>query len=91
VAAPLTLACKVYLEQQVAQNLALTYLGRDAARRVLNGQIQRGDGEIIHAAVLYSDLRESTRLAETQPPADFLALLDAYFECTAGAVLVEGG
>lgn len=89
--APLTLACKVYLEQQVAQNLALTYLGRDAARRVLSEQIQRGDGETIHAAVLYSDLRESTPLAELLPPADFLALLDDYFECTAGAVLIEGG
>lgn len=91
VAAPLTLACRVHLEQQVAQNLALTYLGRDAARRVLRGQIQRSDGENIHAAVLYSDLRDSTRLAETHPPAEFLALLDAYFECTAGSVLLEGG
>jgi len=90
-AAPLTLACKVHLEQQVAQNLARTYLGRDAARRVLSGQSQRGDGETIHAAVLYSDLRESTPLAETLPPADFLALLDQYFECTAGAVLADGG
>lgn len=33
----------------------------------------------------------ATPLAELLPPADFLALLDDYFECTAGAVLIEGG
>jgi adenylate cyclase len=87
----LALVCRLYLEQQVLQYVASTYLGRDAGSRVLNGQIRRGAGELIHAAVLYSDLRGSTRLAETHPPAVLLALLDDYFECTAGAVLAEGG
>jgi adenylate cyclase len=90
-AVPLALAGKVYVESQVAQNLAFTYLGRDAGGRVLSGQIRRGDRETIHAAVLYSDLRDSTRLADTLPSADFLDLLGDYFECTAGAVLAEGG
>jgi adenylate cyclase len=87
----IALAGKVYIEGQVAQSLAVTYLGRDAGRRVLSGQIRRGDGETIHAAVLYSDLRESTRLADTLPSAAFLDLLGDYFECTAGAVLAQGG
>jgi adenylate cyclase len=87
----LAIVCRLYLEQQVLQYVASTYLGRDAGNRVLNGQIRRGAGELIHAAVLYSDLRGSTRLAETHPPAALLGLLDDYFECTAGAVLAEGG
>jgi adenylate cyclase len=89
--AQLTLVSKLHLEGLVARYVAETYLGRDAGTRVMNGQIQRGDGEAIHAAVLYSDLRESTRLAEALSPPDLLALLDDYFECTAGAVLAEGG
>lgn len=87
----LAIVCRLYLEQQVLQYVTSTYLGRDAGRRVLNGQIRRGGGELIHAAVLYSDLRGSTRLAETHPPAELLGLLDDYFECTAGSVLAEGG
>ena len=90
-AMPLALAGKVYVQSQVAQNLAFTYLGRDAGSRVLSGQIRRGDRETIPAAVLYSDLRDSTRLADTLSSADFLDLLGDYFECTAGAVLAQGG
>lgn len=88
---PLVLACKTHIHQQIAQNVATTYLGTDPGQRVLRGQIQRGDGETIHAAVLYSDLRGSTSLAEALPSTEFLALLDDYFECTAGAVLAAGG
>lgn len=87
----LVLACKAHIYQQIAHNVATTYLGTDPGKRVLSGQIRRGDGETIHAAVLYSDLRGSTGLAESLPSAAFLALLDDYFECTAGAVLAQGG
>lgn len=65
--------------------------GRDPGSRVLSGQIRRGDGETIHAAVLYSDLRNSTALADALPSAAFLDLLGDYFECTAGAVQAHGG
>jgi adenylate cyclase len=87
----LAIVCRLYLEQQVLHYVASTYLGRDAGNRVLNGQIRRGAGQLIHAAVLYSDLRNSTGLAEAHPSAEFLGLLDEYFECTAGSVLAEGG
>jgi adenylate cyclase len=90
-AMPLAVAGKVYVQSQVAQSLAFTYLGRDAGSRVLSGQIRRGDRETIPAAVLYSDLRDSTRLADALSSADFLDLLGEYFECTAGAVLAQGG
>ncbi len=39
----------------------------------------------------YSDLRDSTALSETMPVDAFFALLNRYFECSAGAVLAEGG
>jgi adenylate cyclase len=91
VAVPLALVGKVYVEKQVTRNLAVTYLGQDAGSRVLSGQIRRGDNETIHAAVLYSDLRDSTRLADALPSAELLDLLGSYFECTAGAVLAHGG
>ena len=87
----LAVACRVVINRQIARNVLSTYLGPDAGRRVLNGQIKRGDGETIHAVIWYSDMRNPTHLADTMAAADFLALLNRYFECTAGSILANGG
>ena len=87
----LAVACKGMIKDQIARNVLTAYLGRNAGRRVLDGQIKRGDGETIHAVIWYSDLRGSTRMADKMPERDFLGVLNSYFECTAGAVLAEGG
>lgn len=84
-------ALKVIIKDQAAHNVVATYLGPGAGARVLDGQIQRGDGERIHAAIWMSDLRGSTALAEALPAEDYLALLNSTFDCTAGAVLAKGG
>ncbi|MBH62823.1 MAG: hypothetical protein CL569_10345 [Alphaproteobacteria bacterium] len=58
---------------------------------MLKGLIKRGDGDSIHAVIWFSDLRNSTRLADSMPREEFLALLNQYSECLAGAVLDHGG
>ncbi len=87
----LALAFKSTIKEVIARNVMTAYLGPDAGARVLSGEIRRGSGEVIEAAIWYCDLRDSTHLAETLTTADFLALLNRYFECTAGAVLAAGG
>jgi adenylate cyclase len=87
----LGVAFKVHTREQIARNVLHTYLGPKTGRRVLDGQIERGDGETIHAVIWYSDLRNSTRLAAKLAPDAFFHLLNSYFECTAGAVLDAGG
>jgi adenylate cyclase len=87
----LAVACKVTIKDQIGHNVLATYLGREASEAVLSGQIQRGDGRTMPAALWYSDLRDSTRLSEAMPVDAFFALLNRYFECSAGAVLAEGG
>ena len=87
----LSVACKVQIKDQVSRNVVDTYLGPDAGRLVLSGQIRRGDGKHIHAVIWYSDMRDSTPLAESMSAEQFLALVNSYFECTAGAVLAAGG
>jgi adenylate cyclase len=82
---------EIHALRKTAVTILDTYLGRQAGRRVLDGLVKRGDGENIHAVLWYCDMRGSTRLADTMPIADFLALLNAYFECTAGTVLEHGG
>jgi adenylate cyclase len=58
---------------------------------VLNGLIRLGHAEETRALVWYSDLRNSTGLAETMPGADFLQLLNVYFECAARPAIAAGG
>jgi adenylate cyclase len=87
----LSIALKSKIERSVAQNVAHAYLGKRAGQAVLNGLIRRGDGEKITAALWYSDLRQSTALADRLPAEAFLKLLGRYFEMTASAVLDHGG
>lgn len=87
----LALTCKSIILTRITRNVANAYLGRIAASRVLSGQIRHGDGDTIDAVVWYSDLRNSTALAEAMPRERYLTLLNTYFHCAAGAALAAGG
>jgi adenylate cyclase len=65
------------------RTLLETYLGREPARRVLNGRVRRGQVETIRAVVLVSDVRGFTALSDRIEPAQVVALLDSYFEVAA--------
>ena len=82
---------EVFATRMLARTLLDTYVGPRTGQRVLSGQIRRGDGEIIHAAIWISDLRDFTPLTETLEPKDLLALLNSYFEAVAAAVTARGG
>ncbi|MDP6428785.1 MAG: adenylate/guanylate cyclase domain-containing protein [Rhodospirillales bacterium] len=87
----LGVACKIVIREQITRNVLGAYLGPDAGQQVLNGQIKLGDGETIHAVIWFSDLRSSSALADELPADQFLALVNDYFACTAGAVIDCGG
>ncbi|MDP6429439.1 MAG: adenylate/guanylate cyclase domain-containing protein [Rhodospirillales bacterium] len=86
-----SLSLKIAQREQVAENVVSAYLGADAGKRVLAGQIRRGDGQNIHAVIWFCDLRDSTVLADKLPRAEFLSILNDFFDCMAGAVLAHGG
>ncbi|MEQ9488420.1 MAG: adenylate/guanylate cyclase domain-containing protein [Alphaproteobacteria bacterium] len=87
----LAVCAKLYVREAMAENILYAYLGADAGKRVLDGHIKLGDGESIQAAIWYSDMRNSTPLADRLPRETFLALVNAYFDATATAVVEEGG
>ena len=88
-----TLSCQLESHAQRLSSLALlrTYLGRNAGQRVINGLVKRGDGENLHAVIWFSDLRDSTSLAEALSREDYLTTVNQYFDCVAGAVIENGG
>jgi adenylate cyclase len=85
------LVSKLSKHDYTARNVLSAYLGEEAGRRVLEGQIRLGDVERIPAIIWFSDLRDSTAMAERMPVEAFLKAVNAYFDCTAGAVLEHGG
>jgi len=87
----LALAARATLEGQVSRTIAETYLGRIAGAKVLDGQIRHGDGQTIDAVIYFSDMRDSTAIAEILGPESYLVWLNTYFQATAGAVLDNGG
>jgi len=91
VLAPLALALRVVIKDQITRNALNTFHGPLIGGRILSGTIKRGAGERLAAALWYSDLRNSTGLADQLPVEDFLDLLNVYFDCAAGAVMEEGG
>ena len=87
----LALAVKCASTYRIARGIIETYLGSDAGGRVLSGEIDRGSGRTIHAALWYCDLQGFTRLAETTPRDRLLGMLDDYFECMVTTVHDRGG
>ena len=82
---------EVHALQHKAVSLLDTYLGPHAGQQVLNGLIRRGDGQDIRAVIWFCDLRGSTPLALSMSRSEFLAYLNEFFDCVAGAVLDHGG
>jgi adenylate cyclase len=72
-------------------SLLQLYMGRSAARRVLDGNFRRGRGDTIEGAIWYCDLRGFSEIAEHRSPAQVVELLDGYFECVANAIRDSGG
>jgi adenylate cyclase len=82
---------EIYAWRRTAHNILDAYLGEQTGEKVLAGKIRRGDGEDIHAVIWFCDLRDSTPLADSMSRADFLRLLNEFFECILGPVLENQG
>jgi len=87
----LALAFKATMAIDTARTLVTTYLGRDAAERILRGEIDRGQVKTVPAVLWFSDLTGFTRIADTLPRAQLLDLLNAYADCLVGIVHEHGG
>ncbi|MBL8838189.1 MAG: adenylate/guanylate cyclase domain-containing protein [Alphaproteobacteria bacterium] len=85
------LACYRIQLKHAAITLLDAYLGADAGRRVLNGDTQRGAVSEVEAALLFTDLRDFTALADRVPGAVLVATLNAYHDAVGAAVERAGG
>lgn len=88
---PLSMAIKSAATNDFALTLMHTYVGSYSAEQVARGRIERGDAQTTRCVIWYSDLRDCSGLAASLPGSEYLALLNQYFDCTAGAIIDHGG
>lgn len=82
---------EVFAQRENAQSLLETYVGKRSGARVLGGEIRRGDGDEIDAAIMFCDLRGSTLLEERLGRAEYIKLLNQFFETVSEQVEQRGG
>ncbi|KIC12403.1 guanylate cyclase [Leisingera sp. ANG-M1] len=87
----LGLALKSSSNRQIASDLLQIYLGRDAGRRVLSGEIRRGSSQEIDAVICLFDLKGFTELAERLPGPELIDMLNGYFGLAVAAIQAHGG
>jgi adenylate cyclase len=87
----LALAFMLLTANRIARTAVTTYLGHDAGRRVLEGNIVRGRATPITAVVWYSDLVGFTRITDSIDPAALLELLNDYAEAQVESIEDNGG
>lgn len=87
----LGLLLEIHLKHQITIALLDTYVGQHTGEHVLKGQITRGSGETINAAIWLCDLRGFTAMAERQPRDRTIACLNDYFDRMATPVKRHGG
>lgn len=85
------LAAYRYMLARMSQRILGVYLGERTAGRVLAGEVRRGTGRAVEAAILLADLRGFTTLAGREPAARVVAWLDQHLEAIGEPVAANDG
>jgi len=84
-----------YLERRVLRRIAVdlldTYVGPRTGQRIIEGRVDRGEVEMIEAAIWFADLRGFTLLSERSPIPEVLARLNVWFGIAGEVVEAHGG
>jgi adenylate cyclase len=87
----LAMAVEIRMNRRITKNLLNAYVGRHAGERILSGDVRRGTGATVRAAIWNCDLRGFTRISEQWPRDDVIHWLNEYFDVMAAPVEKHGG
>jgi len=88
---PLSLRLDLALSRHITHSLLGAYLGRHAAKQVLEGRYLREGGQRLQVIVFTCDLRGFTDRVDHGPLETVLTELDAYFDCVSEPWVDAGG
>jgi len=88
-------ALSIIVEQKAMRrfvsHMLTTYIGAEAGRLVLDGQVRRGDVRTITAALMLVDMRDFSLLSDAMTPRAVIRMLNEYFDCIIPPVHEQGG
>jgi adenylate cyclase len=87
----LLLVLETKATRRIMTELLTTYVGDDPGARIMAGAVQRGDIQRIRAAIMLTDMRGFSTLADEVPEEQVISALNTYFDCVVPAVRAEGG
>lgn len=88
---PIAALLDAHRTRHAAETMLEVYVGRNAARQIIRGDIRRGVGRTTRAVVWFSDLRGYSALSAARPPEELIGILNVYFEHMARAVHEHDG
>jgi adenylate cyclase len=68
-----------------------TYVGNEAGKLILDGQVRRGDVREITAALMLVDLRDFSLMSDRLSPRAVIRMLNHYFDCIIPPIRAQGG
>lgn len=89
--APMARVCEHFGDKSDMEIALSTYLGQETGKKVLDGRIQRGDGETISAVVLFVDIVGFTDLSNSLPATEVLKVLNDFYEVVNSSVVANYG
>lgn len=87
----LAMAVEIRMNRRITKNLLNAYVGQYAGERILSGDVRRGSGMTVQAAIWNCDLRGFTHISERWPRDDVIQWLNEYFDVMAAPVERHGG
>lgn len=89
---PALSACQEILTTARAMQEALRiYVGEEPQRRIISGDVHRGEVMHIRSAILFADMRRFTELTASMSAEEATSLLNAYYDCIVPPIEAAGG
>ncbi|WP_027259712.1 adenylate/guanylate cyclase domain-containing protein [Leisingera aquimarina] len=89
---PVLSACQEILATARAMQEALRiYVGEEPQRRIISGDVHRGEVMHIRSAILFADMRRFTELTADMNAEQATSLLNAYYDCIVPPIEDAGG
>ncbi|MGI9390864.1 MAG: adenylate/guanylate cyclase domain-containing protein [Boseongicola sp.] len=89
---PSIAACQeILVVHRILQEVTRMYLGEEPHKRILAGDVHRGEVTRIKSAILFADMRGFTSLTADMTAEDATAILNEYYDCVVPAVEENGG
>ena len=89
---PAIAACQeILMVHRLLKEVTRTYIGEEPHRRVLSGDVRRGEVSRISSAILFADMRDFTQLTSTMTAEETTSLLNTYFDCIVPAIEQNDG